>query len=71
MTSLRTALTAKTTSSNSAESDRVKEVLHDVEVRTASNVVETVRLLANDPLDTMERVRLMDSSQYNSLLRVN
>jgi hypothetical protein len=71
MTSLRTALTAKTTSSNSAESDRVREVLHDVAVRTNSNVVETVRLLATDPLDAMDRVRLMEGWQYNSLPRVN
>jgi hypothetical protein len=71
MPSFRTSLRAKCSSSNSPETDRMSEVLHDVSVRNEEGIFETVRLMAADPLDAMDRVRIMDTSLYNSLPRVN
>lgn len=69
MTQLRMALRARTTHRNSMASDVCAEVPHDVEVGSRGGAVETVRLMATDPLDAMQRVQNMSATEYEQLPR--
>ncbi len=67
---MRRALVAYTSYTNTTESDREKEVLHDVAVRIEGFDTETVRVMAVCPMDAIDHVRDMPVELYDKLPRV-
>jgi hypothetical protein len=55
---------------NTAESDALPEVEHDVTVARDDRTTEVVRLSAACPMTAIERVRMMSAQEYATLVRL-
>lgn len=70
MTKLCTPISSSTSFPNTPESDRRPSVYHDVDVKLLDGSTETVRLMATDPFDAVEKVRNMPDATFLGLKRI-
>ena len=63
-------VSAHTTNPNTPESDKLPRVMHTVSIRfDGETEMKEVQLMAADPLDAMDRVRLMDQEHLLKIAR--
>ena len=67
---MRIAKSACTSFPNTKETDLLPEVAHDVTVRADSGLMETVRLMASDPVGAIYKVNTMSDHDYELLERI-
>lgn len=65
MTQVR-AISARTAQSNTPESDMEREVLHVVSYQGSDGKIRQVTIMAEDPMDAIDKVNRMSEESLNS-----
>jgi len=67
---MRQVICAGTTHPNSLDTDKLRKVLHDADVRVSVTKIERVRFMSQDPMTAIDELNAMSDEAYNLLERV-
>jgi hypothetical protein len=67
---MRQVICAGTTHPNTLDTDKLRKVSHDVDVRVSATKIERVRFLSTDPMTAIEEANAMTDEEYARLERV-